>query len=259
MAAIDVVNSIYQGIAFAVLWFWWLFLLVWIFVMKFLYKNWKVEAVIIEKRGNNLIKSNDRATRYTDPYSGITGYRLQKAKDTIPIVNFDWVIHNVAVPTTFFERTVNLLRGNIGTIFLFRYGSRQYKPIKITKNGKTRIGYKESKDNEGNPVFVKVYEPIDPRKVMGSLDFEVIDWDNMNFMVQEQRASIERRRKKGEFWKGVLMPLAVLAITALICIVTLKFSFDYATSVRSSAGGSAPNPTAEQPNIPIVGNIVPGT
>lgn len=256
MAAIDTIYAIYSGFYFFMFWFWWLIILGWILVMKFIYKNWKVEAVIIEKRGDNLIKSNDRACRYTDPYTGVTGYKLQKSKDTIPIVNFDWVLHNAVVPTTIFDKLINLLRGNVGTIFLFRYGSKQYKPIKVSQSGQTQIKYKEVKDEKGNSVFVQIYKPIDPRNIFGDLDFEVIDWDNMNFMVQEQRASIERRKKKADFWKGVLIPLAMMAITALICIIALKFSFDYAAEIRGASGSGQ---LAEKPNIPLIGDIVPGS
>ena len=257
MTVANTLYQLYSGFYFFMFWFWWLIILGWILLLKFLHKNWKVEAIIIEKRGDNLIKSNDRATRYTDVYTGVTGYRLQKAKDTIPIVNYDWVLHNVAVPTTLFDRIINFVRGNVGTIFLFRYGSRQYKPIKIKQGDQIKTIYKEIKDKKGNPVYVRIYKPFDPRDVLGVLDFEVIDWDNMNFMVQEQRASIERRKKKGDFWKGIVIPLMILAITALVCIVMIKFSFDYAASIRGSAKPA--NAPAEAPNIPVISNIVPGT
>lgn len=253
MAAIDVIYAIYSGFYFFMFWFWWAIILVGIFIMKFLYKNWKVEAVIIEKRGDNLIKSNDRAMRFIDPYTGVTGYRLQKAKDTIPVYNFDWVMHNAAVPTTFIEKLINLLRGNVGTIFLFRYGSKQYKPVKIKQGDKIKTVYKSVKSEKGEDVYVKIYKPFDPRDILGELDFEVVDWDNMNFMVQEQRASMERRKKKGDFWKQVVIPIMLLAITALVCIVMLKFSFDYAAQVRGSAPPQAP------PKVPIIGDFVPGS
>jgi hypothetical protein len=250
MTFVDTIYSLYQGF-----YFWWVFILLGLLVGKLLWKAWKVDVVIIEKRGNNLIKSNDRATRYTDPYTGVTGYKLQKSKDTIPIVNYDWVLHNSSIPTTFIDKIINLLRGNVGTIFLFRYGSKQYKPIKITEGKNVKMKYQQVKDKKGNIIYVNVYKQFDPRNILGELDFEVVDWDNMNFMVQEQRASIERRKKKGDFWKGIVVPLMILAITALVCIVMIKFSFDYAASIRNDVPA---NSQASAPNVPIIGDILPG-
>jgi hypothetical protein len=237
---------------------WPFLLLIYIGIRKLMLKNWPVEAVIIEKRGENLIKTNDRAGRYVDKYTGITGYKLQKAKDTIPILNYDWVLHNMFKPTTIGERITSMLRGNIGTIFLFRYGSKQYKPIRIVENGKSIVKMQEIKDKSGQSVYVNIYQPIDPRKKFGSLDFEVIDWDNMNFMVQEQRASIERRKKASEFWKQIAIPIAMLAITAVVCIILVKFAYDYSVSFKSSPSPSSPATSpATSTNIPIISDIVP--
>ncbi len=238
---------------------WPFMLLVWIFILKMRWKNWPVDVVIIEKRGENLIKTNDRAGKYVDPYTGITGYRLQKAKDTIPVINYDWVMHNVAIPTTLFEKFVNIIRPNIGTLFFFRYGSKQYKPVKINQHGKLREMFQEIKDKKGNSIYIKIYEQFDPRHKLGSLEFEVVDWDNMNFMVQEQRASMERRRKKGEFVKGILIPLGLAVVSALVCIIMIKFSYDYAIAMKDSTPSvKTPQAPATTPNIPIISGIMPG-
>lgn len=258
MAFIDVLLETFDTIKLVLIYGWPFIILIWLFALKIKWKKWPVEAIIIEKRGSNLIKTNDRAGRYTDPYTGLTGYRLQKSKDTIPILNYDWVLHNVAVPTTLFERFVNLIRGNIGTIFLFRYGSKQYKPINIKGDKRTKVSYKEMKDNKGKSFFNKIYIPFDPRSKLGVLDFEVIDWDNMNFMVQEQRASIIRRQKKGEFMKQILIPMGIMIITALVCIVMIKFAFDYAVTLKSSPAPTPKEPVTK-PNVPVVGDLIPGT
>ena len=236
---------------------WPFILLIWIFVLKYRWKNWPVEAVIVEKRGSNLIKTNDRCGKYVDPYSKMIGYKLQKAGDTIPVVNYDWVLHNVYKPTNFFERFVHLIRGNIGTIFLFRYGSKQYKPIKIISNGQSKLVYKPVKNEKGEEVIITVYEQFDPRKKLGTLDFEVIDWDNMNFMVQEQRASIERRKKKSEFWMQIAIPIAMMAVTAIICIIMIKFGYDYAVNLQSQQQQGKTQQPAEPPKNPILGNVLP--
>jgi len=234
---------------------WPLFLLTIIVIWKIKWKNWPVDVVIIEKRGNNLIKTNDRAGKYKDNFTGIQGYRLLKAKDTMPIINYEWVLHNANKHTNFLERLVNMLRPTIGTMFFFRYGTKQYKPIKIIENGKQKIQYQEVRDKNGESVVVYGYRQFDPRDKMAILNFEVMDWDNMNFMVQEQRASIERRKNKDHWLYTIGLPLGILAVTAIVCIVMLKFSFD-----KSFAGTpTTPEQKAEVPNIPIISNVLPAT
>jgi len=257
MAGVDTILYYLDIVIFILKWFWWLILAFCLFIMKLKYKKWPVEAVIIEKRGNNLVKTNDRAGRYVDPYTGITGYRLQKSKDTIPVIGYDWVLHNVYLPTTLPEKLVSFLRGNIGTIFLFRYGSRQYKPIRINDaSGKVKIVYQPIKNKDGEETFIQVYQAIDPRDKMGALDFEVVDWDNMNFMVQEQRASIIRREKKGEWIKTIAIPLAIIGATVIFSIIMIKFGYDYAISLKSTT----PTETkATPPSIPVISSALPGS
>lgn len=244
-------------------WSWPFLLLIWMFVMKKIWGRFPIEAVIIEKRGENLIKTNDRLGRFRDE-GDIIGYKFHKSKDTIQIANYDWIIHNVFVPNTLLERLVALLRGNIGTLFLFKYGSKQYKPIQIkTKEGIKKV-FKEIKGKDGKSVWVNIYQPIDPRDKLGALNFAVMDWDNINFMTQEMRASILRRRKKNELLKSLIVPIAAFAVTALICMFLIKFSYDWASEMRSlkiqscediTASGDPPTP-AEPPNIPVISDVI---
>jgi len=257
MAFIDTVFSWISTIQLVLLYGWPFIILLWIGFLKLKWKNWPVDVVIIEKRGSNLVKTNDRAGKYIDPYSGIIGYKLQKAKDTFPVINYDWVMHNVTVHNTLFDRFVNLIRGNIGTLFLFRYGSKQYKPVLIKVNGKRRQILKELKNPDGSTKIIRIYEQLDPRKYLGTLDFEVIDWDNMNFMIQEQRASIMRRQKKTEFMKQILIPLVTIIAVALVCIIMIKFSYDYAVGMRTIQNPT-PSKPATVPNIPVISDVVPG-
>lgn len=220
-----------------------------------------MEVVIIEKRGENLIKTNDRAGKFVDKYTGVTGYRLRNAKDTIPVYDFDWILHNIDSPTWLPDRLIKLLRGNAGTMFLFKYGSKQYKPIKVNQNGKVLTKYIPALDAKGKEICIKVYKPFDPRDKLGELDFEVVDWDNMNFMVQEQRASILRRQRKGEMWKTIGVPLAIIAGAIIVSILMMKFSYDWAEGMRG-AGGSV-QPAADQPatppTVPFISDLIPGT
>ncbi len=258
MAAVDVIWDTFSAIGTILMWGWPFIILLILFGLRLKWKPWPVDVIIIEKRGSNLIKTNDRAGKYVDAYTGMTGYRLLKCKDTIPIVNYDWVLHNVVINTNIFERLVNLLRGNIGTIFLFRYGSKQYKPINIKEDINKKIEFAEIKDKKGNPVFIRIYQQFDPRDKLGALNFDVIDWDNMNFMVQEQRASFDRRRKKGEFMKQILIPLGAMVVAALVCIMMIKFSYDWAVGMVAAGKGTTPKPESTTPNIPIISDLVPG-
>lgn len=256
--AIDIIFGIFKDIEVILLYGWPFIILIWLIILKFKWKNWPVDVVIIEKRGDNLIKTNDRAGKFIDPYTKIVGYKLQKAKDTIPVINYDWVLVDVVVNNTLFDRFINIIRPTIGTIFLFRYGSRQYKPIQVTQNNQRKLVWKEIKNKNNESVVVSIYEQFDPRNYIGTLDFEVIDWDNMNFMVQEQRASFERRQKRSEFWKQIIVPIAMMVIAALVIIVMFKFSYDWSVGMANQFQQQQTKP-AENKGLPIVKNLVPAS
>jgi len=239
MGMITIINSIvnlWQSF-FTFIFYTWPFLL--LMVMFILRKRWKaypLDAIIIEKRGENLIKTNDRIGRRFDKLTNMTYYQLSKCKDTIPVLNYDWILHNKVQNTNFLEKIINLLRGNEGTIFLFRYGSKQYKPININENKK---GHKPKlvpiKNEKGNIIYRYQYSQFDPRWVLGNLNFDVIDWDNMNFMIQEQRASVERRKKKGDRMLQYLIPITIIAAAVVVAIFILKFSLDAGQSIQGKA------------------------
>ncbi len=256
MVAESIIGFVESAIWF-LKWFWWLIVLGILFGFKYKWKDWVMDIVVIEKRGENLIKTNDRARKYIDNM-GLVKYQMLKTKDTTPVINYNWVLHNNNVHTNILERFINLLRPTVGTIFFFRYGSKQYKPIQIkTKEGiKTR--WEEIKEN-GESKYINIYEQFDPRDKLGSLKFDVMDWDNMNFMVQEQRSSVERRKNSRDKLMQILLPIAAIALTALVVIFMLYFGYQYATDLRTSAPNT-PQQTerATQPNIPVIGDIVPG-
>lgn len=255
MSGMEIVAEILSIGKFILVWFWWAIILLWLGYCKLRWKNWPIDVVIIEKRGNNLIKTNDRAGRYVDPYTKMIKYRLLKAGDSILVPNYDHVLHNVSNHTNLFERIINLIRGNVGTIFLFRYGSKQYKPLKISSNGKKEL--EEIKDKDGNPIYINRYVFVDPRNQLQALDFQVVDWDNMNQMVQEWRSTNERRKKKTDFWKQIAIPAIIIGATAIVCIVMIKFGYDYAIEMKNTAVPQVKAPT-DKPNIPIIGDIIPG-
>ena len=233
---------------------WPFILLIVIFIQKSSWKKWPIEAVIIEKRGDNLIKTNDRVGRFFDKTTDQTFYKLKSTGDTIPVYNFDWVLHNNAVSTNFLEKYISMLRGNAGTVFLFKYGSKQYKPINVGE-GNLERKFAPVKNDRGESVYSYQYVQVDPRDQVGALDFEVIDWDNMNFMVQEQRASIVRRQKKGEFWKQTLVPLAIIAGSVVVSIFILKFSLDAGHSLQ---GAAAPPPAENALDGSKIGGAIGG-
>jgi len=243
---------------------WPFMILIWLFIMKTVYKKWPIEVVIIEKRGSNLIKTNDRCGKWYDEATGLNCYIMQKSKDTIPVYNYDWMLHNVAVPTTLFERIVNILRGNIGTIFLFKYGSKQYKPINVIEKDNATLEYQEIKNSKGESIYIQVYQQFDPRDKLGALDFEVVDWDNMNFMVQEIRASILRRQASKELWKQIIITAIIIGAAVIAGIFILYFSNAKGTELINARPASMQptitptEPANPNPNIPVVGNLIPG-
>jgi len=243
---------------FILKWFWWVILLLIIFINKLVWKTWVMEVIIIEKRGDNLVKTNDRARKYVDS-SGLVKYQLMKSKDTLPVINFNWVVHNNTVHTNFFERYINLLRPTVGTIFLFRYGSKQYKPINIKTKDGLKTEWKEIKDSSGQSLFINIYEQIDPRDKLKSLDFEVVDWDNMNFMVQEQRSSVERRKNNREKWMQIILPLSAIVLSAFVIIFMWYYGYQVFLDLKGTTAAPVTTPKADpNPNIPIIGNLVPG-
>jgi len=223
-----------------------------LFVLRKRWKRYPIEAIILEKRGENLIKTNDRLGKKVDRDTGLSCYEFAKSKDTIPVMNYEWILHNKAVNTNFLEKIINLMRGNEGAAFLFRYGSKQYKPIPISqKNPGIKPRLTPIKNNKGETVYAYQYQPFDPRWVLGVLDFDVIDWDNMNFMVQEQRASVERRAKKKDRLMQMIIPLTIIASAVIMGIFILKFSYDAGSSLR----GGAPAPQSEGGSSKILGAI----
>lgn len=229
-------------------------ILFWIVACKLRWKHWPLEAIIIERRGDNLIKTYDRLGKYLDNFSGLTGYKLMKAGDTIPIINFDWILHNASKPTNILEKLVKILRPEMGTVFLFRYGSKQYKPLPATIDPNAPMEWETVKGEDGKDIIVARYQQHDPRGTLKAMTFEVVDWDNMNFMVQEMRTSFERRQKRSAWIKEIAIPLAMLAATALVCIIMIKFGFDYAQTAPRTV---APPTQATTPDLPLVGNVLP--
>jgi len=238
MGAESYILQAFDIVATVFLWTWWIAAIGGLWAMKKKYEAYPVDVVIIEKRGENLIKSNERAGRKIDKETQMTKYQLKKCGDTMPIYNFDWMLHNGDKEMSIFEKIVMFLRPTIGTVFLFKYGSKQYKPINVGLNASTDklLKLKELKDVDGNPVFKYEYNQFDPRWVLGVLDFEVVDWDNMNFMVQEQRASIMRRAGGLDWLKTLAVPAMLIAGTVLVSLFILKFSAEAGAGLKGGAG-----------------------
>lgn len=249
--------EVFQALGAVVKYGWPFFLLTMIVIAKLRWKNWVIDVVVLERRGKNVVKTNDRAAKYVDKFTGLTGYKLMKAGDTIPVVEFDWILHNNVKHLNILERLINILRPTAGTLFLFRYGSKQYKPIITNIDGNAKKSLESIKDKDGKDIYVYRYQQFDPRGYLNPVKMEVFDWDNMNFVVQEMRASFERRKKQGTWLKTVLMPIAIIVMAAMVSIIMMKFSLDYSQSLRVDAVGAEPQ-QAETPEIPIIGDVLPG-
>ncbi len=239
MAAESYIIQAFDIIVTLFLWTWWIFLIGGLFAMKKAYERFPVDVVIIEKRGENLIKTNERAGRKVNKETQISFYQLKKCKETMPVYNFDWMLHNADKPMSIFEKIVMFLRPTIGTVFLFKYGSKQYKPINIGQKD-SKLTLKEIKDTDGTSIFKYEYAQFDPRWALGVLDFEVVDWDNMNFMVQEQRASIMRRTGGLDWLKTLAVPAMLIAGTVIVSLFILKFSAEAGASLKGGSGQSVP-------------------
>lgn len=246
LQAFDIVGTI-------LLWTWWIFVIGGLWLTKKKYEAHPVDVVIIEKRGDNLIKTNERAGKQVNKETQVACYHLKKSGETIPVCNFEWMLHNADKPMTIFEKIVNSLRPTIGTVFLFKYGSKQYKPLNITSNpsAKDLLKLKEVKNPDGTSVFKYDYAQFDPRWVLGVLDFEVVDWDNMNFMVQEQRASMMRRTKGLDWMKTLAVPAMIIAGSVIVALFILKFSAEAGASLKGGAG----QPQQTQSNAKVGGVI----
>lgn len=243
---------------------WWLVPIISIFFYKSRLKKYPIEVTIYEKRGNDLIYTNDLAGRFSTP---LNEYRLKLSKDSIPIPEYDWVLQCMRKPNTLFEKFTNMLSGKIGHITLFKYGSKQYKPIRVKmSDGSFKQVFKPIRDKNGNEVFIKVYEVIDPRKSLSKLDFEVIDWDDANHLTQELRAIALRRSPVLKFLEKYGGWIAIMA-GALMLIIGGYYYKEMIIDAGSKAAtlqcklptneATTPNQPATTSNIPIIGGLLP--
>lgn len=216
-------------------------------MMKKKYEAFPVDVIIIERRGDNLIKTNERAGRKINDETQVSYYQLKTCGETMPVYNFEWMLHNADKPMSIFEKIVSFLRPTIGTVFLLKYGSKQYKPLQINSKTDTEnvLKLKELKNTDGTSVFKYDYAQFDPRWVLDVLDFEVVDWDNMNFMVQEQRASIMRRAGGLDWLKQLAVPAMLIAGTVIVALFILKFSAEAGAVLKAGGGVAAPEGGAE--------------
>ena len=241
---------------------WWAIPLIVLFIWKKKLGKYPIDVVIYENRGENLIKTCDMAGRFDSP---VACYRLLNSKDTLPIPQYDWVLQCMDKPTNILDKIVFMLRGKIGSITLFKYASKQYKHIRVQlDNGQVKESLKLITDKNGQPIYITVYEYVNPKQSMSKLNFEVIDWDDVNHMTQELRAIAIRRSPVLDALQkyGPLIAI-VLAILALIIagyyykeIITSAQPAGIPLQQQANNGQQQP---ATVPNIPIISDIVPGT
>lgn len=256
---------------FVLVWFWWLFLLLGLFIWRKRLKRFPIEAVIIERRGDHVISTNDRLGKVFG-LDGLHKYMFKLSKDTIPIMEFDWILHNVVAPTNLAEKLINLLQGSAGKAFIFKYGSKQYKPVRIelpNSNPGFKEEFQEIKEEQTikkrwpwskptpekrEPKYMKVYEPLDMAKYFDHLKFDVMDWDNMNFMIQEHRATFERRKRQQERWEKA-MPYVILGMCILVFIISIYFGYNFIRSAWQAGSGAVQQQKASQPSFPVIGEL----
>lgn len=240
-------------------WFWWAFLLIGMFIWRGRLKKYPINAVIYEKRGDNVINTNDRIGRFDD--GGMVRYRFKMTKDSIPVMDYDWILHNMAVPTNLAEKIVNMLQGSVGTATFYKYGSKQYKPIRF-KLGLAKRAVNALKGKGFDAVVeegkkeVQIYEQQNVASALGGLEFDVVDWDNMNFMVQEHRATLDRRKKRQD-WIQQWAPTLGLAVVAVVFIVAMYLAIGMIEDAASLKMGQAAQATQKVTgaNVPIIGDL----
>jgi len=228
-------------------------------------KLYPIAAIIIERRDNNLIMRTDRIGRVRE--FGIWKYRFRKAKETIPNPDYNWIVNGTYTPTNFFEKIAFKFDTPVGFAYFYKYGSQQYKPVKIKlrdKEGKItgnfKTAFKPIRDAHGNKVFIKQIVQINPFEKMSVPDFEIVDWDNMNFIVQEHENTEARRKKKDDFYKRILIPALIIGAAVVVLIVAMYFSVQLVQFGASHMSGAA-SATAKEPikgvNVPVIGGLMP--
>ena len=205
---------------FLVYFSWWVIPVGFLIFAKVKWARFPIEAVILETRGDNIIKTNDRIGKHENKATGHTTYVIQKMGDVIDVLPFETILHCVYRPTNLLEYLINKLRPTIGTVHLLKYGSKQYKPVRITREKDTHVtGFETIKDKNGQDILVNRVLPFDIRKHLGVIDFQIIDWDDVNTTMNEIENSRLRRIAKWDTWAKFMLPIAIVAMAVILAIV----------------------------------------
>lgn len=239
-------------------------LVVALFAYKKRLKLFPIAAIVIERRDNNLVIKTDRIGRVNE--AGIWKYKFRKSKETIPNPDYNQIVNGTYTPSNLFEKIAFMLDAPIGFAFFYKYGSQQYKPVRIrlkdaegNQTEQFKTVFKPTRDEYGNKVYVKQTVQISPFSKMVIPEFDIIDWDNMNFIVQEHENTDNRRKKKEDFMKKILIPAMIIGVAAVIFIVAMYFASQLVQFGASQISGVAPvaggNVTGA--GVPILGGMMP--
>lgn len=244
---------------------WWVIPILFLIIAKVKWSKFPIDAIVLEKRGDNLIRTNDRIGRNYDSGTGHTTYRLLKMKDTIDVLPFDCVLHYAIKPTNILEYIINKIRPTIGSVFLLKYGSKQYKPVKVMSSNKgllaqdekgNFISVKEMLDKDGQTIYTQNLQLFDIRDHLSIIDFQVIDWDDVNTTLNEIENSRLRRIAKWDMLGKLLLPIAIVAMAVILAIVITYLSYDSQMkfcNVPSTAQPTQPVvPSNQTMQIPII-------
>ena len=206
---------------------WWVIPIGFLIVAKVKWSRFPIEAIILEMRGDNIIKTNDRIGKNFSKGTGHTTYLIQKMGDVIDVLPFECILHSNYKATNFLEYIINKIRPTIGSVHLLKYGSKQYKPVKIVRDKETHVtGFQTIKDINGQDIVVNRVLPFDIRNHLGVIDFQVIDWDDVNTCLNEIENSRLRRIAKWDTWAKFLLPLAIIAMAVILSIIVIYLTYD---------------------------------
>lgn len=140
-------------------------------------KKYPIQAIILERRGSAHKIKYDKLGKFANKEK-FTFYKLKKGKATMPPMSFELIEQQA---------------GSAGVVFLYQYGTDQYKVI-------------------------------DTRGLSTDQAIKLIDYDDWNWKTVEYRNTNDKRQSTKD-WMDKWLPVISLALVGFIVLITLYFSY----------------------------------